>query len=244
MAEGEGTKSVEQNLLSVAPMIKEIHGDLAHCAKQYGNSIKALRDKLAGIWADKNAVKFGKDLNNLLLEIEKNVNTNFTVAKNNLLAVMKYLLTTGGFDQATFGTYYHEEYSLTISIPHNYEFAEFLNDDKINGKFGVNNVNTAAADAKAAITQSLTTLRNATSEFKSSIQKASSNVFTDVSLQQSSANLVNRIISIVDKSLEALSGFVESTVTQAVSGYTTAATNQAGQLDAVKEQGGAEETGA
>ena len=241
MAEG---KSVEQNLLAVAPMIREIHGDLAHCAKQYGNSIKVLRDKLAGIWADKNAVKFGKELNNLLFDIEKHINSNFMVAKDNLLTVMKNLLATGGFDAATFGTYYHESYSLTISIPHNYEFAEFLNDDKVNGKFGVNNVNTAAKDAKAAITESLTALRNATSEFKSSILKATSNVFTDGSLQQSSANLVSRIIAAIDKSLETLSGFVESTVTKAVSLYTTTASSQAGQLDAVKEQGGAEETGA
>ena len=241
MAEG---KSVEQNLLAVAPMIREIHGDLAHCAKQYGNSIKVLRDKLAGIWADKNAVRFGKELNKLLFDVEKHINSNFMVAKDNLLTVMKNLLATGGFDAATFGTYYHESYSLTISIPHNYEFAEFLNDDKVNGKFGVNNVNTAAEDAKAAITESLTALRNATSEFKSSILKATSNVFTDGSLQQSSANLVSRIIAAIDKSLETLSGFVESTVTKAVSLYTTTASSQAGQLDAVKEQGGAEETGA
>ena len=241
MAEG---KSVEQNLLAVAPMIREIHGDLAHCAKQYGNSIKVLRDKLAGIWADKNAVRFGKELNKLLFDVEKHINSNFMVAKDNLLTVMKNLLATGGFDAATFGTYYHESYSLTISIPHNYEFAEFLNDDKVNGKFGVNNVNTAAKDAKAAITESLTALRNATSEFKSSILKATSNVFTDGSLQQSSANLVSRIIAAVDKSLETLSGFVETVVTKAVSLYTTTASSQAGQLDAVKEQGGAEETGA
>ena len=241
MAEG---KSVEQNLLAVAPMIREIHGDLAHCAKQYGNSIKVLRDKLAGIWADKNAVRFGKELNKLLFDVEKHINSNFMVAKDNLLTVMKNLLATGGFDAATFGTYYHESYSLTISIPHNYEFAEFLNDDKVNGKFGVNNVNTAAEDAKAAITESLTALRNATSEFKSSILKATSNVFTDGSLQQSSANLVSRIIAAVDKSLETLSGFVETVVTKAVSLYTTTASSQAGQLDAVKEQGGAEETGA
>lgn len=225
---------MEQDLNKVGPLIRAIYNALNTCASEYNNALTSFNNQLIHEWADNNTLTFGADLNDILSKANKAINSNFVTNKQVIVSVMQDMVMTGGWGKEKLNEFYTDDTTQPIVIKSDYTYSEWL--DGKTGHTGVRNPATCETDLSKLVGAAYKKINAASTNLKSTIQKEVNCAWSNAGLQTSFTNLSNAIISIVEKTANAIKLFAEKIVKTVKDKYQTTTDTDKSSVDNIKEE--------